>query len=267
MDMDNFTEYFKDFLLSYYKLYSKLYDKISIYNRIECINNDEYNLKYNNKKKKLFTKDIEEDKPNDILDLYNDKDIMNIRNMYYLFRSTVFNCTDDEIHKLVKSYIDIIKFAEKVFIYNNSDNNPLYCIINEDKMESTLVISNIDYTIRYEYIESFINIPNTESNTDNPLNFLYDNKPKSDKVLFINIYLIREYGDRMISEFKYIDGSSNNFKLEEDRILFNNICKITKDYIMESFDSILKQMAILYNAKNQIKLEGIMNYDKLLLWR
>jgi hypothetical protein len=26
-------------------------------------------------------------------------------------------------------------------------------------------------------------------------------------------------------------------------------------------------MAILYNAKNQIKLEGIMNYDKLLLWR
>lgn len=139
----------------------------------------------------------------------------------------------DEIMMNIYKYIDFLSFAEKCFMYHNSDD--VYCTCDSDDNVKELAIINDKYEISITFVKSKIDSNNNKSSL---LGFMYDNN-ESDKVIFIDIQMTRKFGHEIISNYKFIMGEDPECKNIEDKIIFNNILSIIIGSVSDNYTYIM----------------------------
>ena len=147
---------------------------------------------------------------------------------------------------------DIIKtFAE--FIINTSkyyfvdvDSLDNFTILNHDQYSISVLIEKEDVKVKYEFIESAINLPGKNGfnlSKDNPLAFINDESTENKTVEFINI-TVMDKDDSVVDEFKYVYGQRLDDESIERTNLFDYIIELSKIVIFDTFMDILNKYVI-----------------------
>lgn len=168
-----------------------------------------------------------------------------IENTINAIKATIYNTLDSsDIYDRIKWYAEFLRIAEKLFLYNNDE----YCYIYSELGDKTYLLfirsEDNEYKIRVKIEKTKIdNLLDDESNIEK----LFFDDPK---LTIITIDVVREYGKKMISSFKFPLGAEPSFNEESDKMLFNLVKKIIRDKIVESYISIIESTFKLMNVIN-----------------
>jgi hypothetical protein len=151
---------------------------------------------------------------------------------YFSYDDGVFVYTS-WIETLCHDFAKFIRFAEKCFMYDNSENNTLYV---EDKDDVTRIFFIFPtYKARISYTKSKI------SNNESPLeSFLNDTDNLS--VTIYDIEIIRNTGKQMKNTFRFIDEEEPKIKDISDAILIDKLKEDTTEMIIDKFERIMKSI-------------------------
>ena len=177
------------------------------------------------------------------------KTYINSLNSLFEECKTLINRTKSkEWYLALRDYIYFIKVCEKAFMYNNDNDEDIYCEIVEFKDIFTIIANTNDYKIKISFQDSSINMPGVNidmTNDDDPLDFMREKEQdKSNKVLFINIDITRNFGVGMNQSFRFIYNSGNNIDDQIDILLLNVIENIVSEMIYKQFVYILSNTII-----------------------
>lgn len=148
----------------------------------------------------------------------------------------------DEWLKDIEKYIFFIRFAEKCFMYQNSDNNNIYAEITKDGEKKIFYYKNKKYKVKVTFENTKIKNPAAGNLA---LSMIYGEE--SAVLKFTTIDIAREYGKMMTNTFRFITGE--DIELEKsDEILINNVIReITRD-ILVSYEEIVKSCITFYTG-------------------
>lgn len=167
--------------------------------------------------------------------------------------------------------MDIIKpFAE--FIANYSK----YYLIDVDALKNVSVYNKDDYSIgiiitsgstklKFEFIESAINVPGKNGfslSSDNPLSFINDDNDT--KIEFINISI--SAFDTVVGEYKYVAGQDYKPEVEEENIGFHYTISLATRVIFDTFTDILNNYVYILTDFS-VKTRNAIDIRKLIKWK
>ena len=118
-----------------------------------------------------------------------------------------------------------------------------FTVINYDQYSITILIEKDDAKVKYEFIESAINLPGKNGfnfSDDNPLSFINDKSTENKNVEFINI-TVMDTDDSVVDEFKYVYGQHLEDETVERTNLFNYIIDLSKIVVFDTFSDIINK--------------------------
>ena len=118
-----------------------------------------------------------------------------------------------------------------------------FTVINHDQYSITILIEKDDAKVKYEFIESAINLPGKNGfnfSDDNPLSFINDKSTENKNVEFINI-TVMDNDDSVVDEFKYVYGQHLEDETVEKTNLFNYIIDLSKIVVFDTFSDIINK--------------------------
>lgn len=168
-----------------------------------------------------------------------------IKTEYELIMSKITNFEDniEESFELINSYIHYLRFVEKCFIYENSDQQNVYSEIIDDKEIIYFIFNGFKVKIEFEVTK----IPD-----------IIKGSKGNEPLKFVNMEIVRNFGKQMRNEFKFILKDNIELELESDEILFINMLSYMMEYIKDSFISIL-----LFILRSHIGRNNIYNIETL----
>ena len=145
---------------------------------------------------------------------------------------------DSDLGKIANDYILFLKYAEKNFFINISENeNNIYFKENSVEDSRSLVIVNeeLDVTITIKITKTKIN---TQAINDDPIfGFLLDSADNSDKIEFINIIINRT--NSYTTEFNYIYDPNYSYEPEdENKLVVSNAKLLVSRAIKKEYDKL-----------------------------
>ena len=153
--------------------------------------------------------------------------------------------TDNKWFLTVRDYIYFVKICEKIFMFNNSEEeSDLFAKIDDLKDLFYLELTNSEYKIKISFQDSSINMPGSHTgipDDDDPLGFMKEpSRDEINYVLFINIDTYRDFGEKMTDSFKFIYNSNMNYNDESDEIQCKVIRNIITKMIINQLNYILE---------------------------
>jgi hypothetical protein len=148
--------------------------------------------------------------------------------------------------EIVKSFTLFIRYAEKCFMFKNTDENNIYAETEVGKDKSiVLYIKFKDYKIKFIFDK-------TKIQKENYNNILLLATEDSKYVSMYTIELVRNFGKNMMNRFRFISGEEPTFNDISDKILFKRILSDTSEIIINTFGEILNSILLEYkNIENQ----------------
>lgn len=150
-------------------------------------------------------------------------------------------------------FAKFIRIAEKIYLYNNSDDKALYADSNldeEDKELSTyqLFLSDDDYKIRTSYKNSDISNFSSDNMLDDYLN---GDSNKKKYLTLVSIEVKRTYGKNMCNKYNFTLSDLDSFGIpdyvkSEDSVLLNTIYHLINKEISNTFDNIMNTIASIF---------------------
>lgn len=141
---------------------------------------------------------------------------------------------------LLYDYGCFLRYAEKIIMYKNDPEYNVICSEN-NKKDIFLLIKNDNF-------KSKISISKTDIPDINT----------GEKLDLFNVEIVREFGKKMMNEFKFISGEEPKFNNESDRILFEGYQIVINRMIIENFSKILDSVGLYYLNEN-IGWKGYLN--------
>lgn len=141
---------------------------------------------------------------------------------------------------LLYDYGCFLRYAEKIIMYKNDPEYNVICSEN-NKKDIFLLIKNSNF-------KSKISISKTDIPDINT----------GEKLDLFNVEIVREFGKKMMNEFKFISGEEPKFNNESDRILFEGYQIVINRMIIENFSKILDSVGLYYLNEN-IGWKGYLN--------
>lgn len=153
------------------------------------------------------------------------------------------SCNED-LMKLVIDFCKFLRTVEKLFLYNNDE----YCYVYSEIMDKTWLLflrsEENEYKIRIKIEKTKIdNLLDDESNIEK---LFFDNS----KLVLVTIDIVREYGKKMVTTFKYPLGSTPQFNDASDEVLFELAENIIKNKLIECYFSIIESTFKILGIKN-----------------
>lgn len=216
--------------------------------------------------KKLFSSEIVD--KNDSFELHPVEEIETVKKLAQKCILNIDTMVDNpHFPEELITFILFIKEMERSFFLENDDNHRLYVTKSDKLGQYNLYIELPTISITYEIERSAINIPD-HFEDDNPLSFMNDNheEKSTNKVIFCNIKVRRNYGENMTDSINIVSGSTIGEDREND-MMYRNIFRITDTVIKETlFDILNNSVRPMTNLEDNIRIEDIIN-DKLHIWR
>lgn len=148
----------------------------------------------------------------------------------------------------ISNFSSFLRFAEKCYMYKNSEDNNVYTDIDKNGDKQNLYIIYNDYKIKITFTKT--KIPNINKSSLLDLN--------ENKVIFIDIEIVRTFGKRMNNVFKFIIGEEPKFNDISDELLFYKFKNDINSIIVDTYSNILQ--SILYNmviSSNCYRFESV----------
>ena len=114
-----------------------------------------------------------------------------------------------QVYQFIEGIGNLLLFSEKYFLYPNDDNKEMWAVKHNDDLISIYFDFN-DSLIECKFQKSAINIKN------NSLEEFLDDSVL-DYEIFVEINIVRHFGNEFVSNFKSILGS-NEFNLTQDEV-------------------------------------------------
>lgn len=169
-----------------------------------------------------------------------DEECIKLVNMYKEIESII---TDDDIaiwFENLRYFGHFIRFAEKCFMYHNTDTSLVFSETIKDKPDDIIIyFKRNDYKVKIRFEKT--EIPQIVDFTDN--GYVTDGN-----VYFINIEIVRNFGKQMCNTFKFISYETPKFKDFSDQLLFEKFKKDISRDIKNVYDDILDSIIPNYTG-------------------
>lgn len=147
---------------------------------------------------------------------------------------------------IINSFISFIRFAEKCFMFENSDKKNIYAEIQKDQEIIYFKFDNQKVKITFENTK----IPDLNNNSSKLLG-------ESTTIKFVTIDIVRTFGKEMHNTFKFILKEAINFEDETDDILLQTTMALILDSIRKSFLDILNSIHTQYTNISEINVDEL----------
>lgn len=146
--------------------------------------------------------------------------------------SIIYNNLLTEL-EFVEMFVYFLRFAEKCFMYTNSDIKRIYSEIDTNSKKSILYYKTQNYKVKISFEESKIKSPQI---SNFPFNLLEE---EPNNIVFINIEIARLFGKQMQNTFKFIFGENIKFNDSSDRTLLEFVMKDILEEICKVLDEVV----------------------------